>query len=190
MAVCLVAMALGTDAFSLAASLGMAGLKGRLALVLSGLVGLLHIAMPLFGFYLGLIVGRILGKLATVVGASVLTALGFLLVKEAFTERAFSCDLNLPLSRALFCFRGVRQGIGAVCLLAGSVSIDSLAVGFGLGTLQVSLPLAVLLMGLIAGSMTGLGFILGRRVGRWLGEKAEVVGGLVLVVIGLKMLLG
>ncbi|SMC00112.1 Putative Mn2+ efflux pump MntP [Thermanaeromonas toyohensis ToBE] len=179
-AVLLVAMALGTDAFSLAAGLGMAGLKGRSALFLSGLVGLLHVIMPLFGFSLGLMVGRILGRLAAVVGASVLTALGILMLSEVLGEK------RLPGGP----FGGVTQGVGAIFLLAGSVSLDSLTVGFGLGALQVNLSLTVFLMGLIAGTMTGLGFILGRRAGRRLGEKAEVLGGVILVVIGLKMLVG
>ncbi|MCG0277030.1 MAG: manganese efflux pump MntP family protein [Thermanaeromonas sp.] len=182
-------MALGTDAFSLAAGLGMAGLKGRPALFLSGLVGLLHVVMPLIGFYLGLMVGRILGRLASVIGACVLTALGLLLLKEAFSEEP-SASLSGPLARVFSGFWGVTRDLGAICLLAGSVSIDSLAVGFGLGTLQVSLPLAVIIMGFMAAVMTGLGLILGRRAGRYLGDKAKVAGGLVLVVIGLKMLVG
>jgi len=183
-------MALGTDAFSLAAGLGMAGLKGRLALFLSGLVGVLHIVMPLFGFYLGLIVGRILGRLAALIGASVLTALGFLLLREAFVEKPPASCFSRPLSRAFSGLGGVTQGIGAICLLAGSVSIDSLAAGFGLGALQISLPFAVAIMGLIAATMTELGFVLGRQAGHYLGDKAKIVGGLVLVVIGLKMLAG
>lgn len=191
LAVVLVAVALGTDAFSLATGLGMGGLKRGPALFFSGMVGLLHIFMPLAGLYLGFLLGRLLGRLAAVTGALVLAGMGFLMLWESLTEGRRKGSRE---SRASWAQRalpgGVWQGAAAMLLLAGSVSLDALSVGFGLGALQASLPVAVLIMGLVAGSMTAAGFFLGRRAGSRLGDKAEAVGGLILLGIGIKMLLG
>ncbi len=71
--------------------------------------------------------------------------------------------------------------------LAGSVSLDALSVGFSLGTFVSKILLATLIMGFTAGIMTGGGVLLGRRVGTWLGSKAEALGGLILLLIGLRM---
>jgi putative Mn2+ efflux pump MntP len=62
-----------------------------------------------------------------------------------------------------------------------------LSVGFSLGTVESQIGLAVLIIGTVAGIMMGSGLILGRYVGSWLGERAEVIGGVVLVLIGLRM---
>ncbi|HBT47595.1 MAG TPA: manganese efflux pump MntP [Peptococcaceae bacterium] len=188
-AVLLVAIALGTDAFSLATGLGMGGMRRRLAVFFSGAVGLLHIIMPLAGLYLGYFMGRLLGRLAAVVGAVVLAAIGFLMLWEAVARDREPGFWGRRLGKGLL-GKGVIQGVSAVLLLAGSVSLDALSVGFGLGALQANLPLTVLAMGLVAAVMTAAGFFLGRRAGHWLGDKAEIAGGLILVIIGLKMLVG
>ncbi|GFN22984.1 MAG: manganese efflux pump [Thermoanaerobacteraceae bacterium] len=188
-AVLLVAIALGTDAFSLATGLGMGGIRRRLAVFFSGAVGLLHVLMPLAGLYLGFFMGRLLGRLAAIVGAIVLATIGILMLWEALAERRQPGSLGRRLGKSLL-GEGVIQGVSAVLLLAGSVSLDALSVGFGLGALRANLPLTVLAMGLVAAVMTAAGFILGRRAGHWLGDKAEIAGGLILVIIGLKMLVG
>lgn len=78
-------------------------------------------------------------------------------------------------------------GVGPLILAAASVSLDALTVGFGLGTLHANLAVTVITMGVVAGLMTGAGLILGRKVGAWLGEKAQFVGGIVLIAIGISM---
>ncbi|WP_258358849.1 manganese efflux pump MntP family protein [Moorella sulfitireducens] len=186
----LVAMALGTDAFSLATGLAMGGLRGRQAVVFAGTVGILHIIMPLTGLYLGLILGRILGKLAAIIGALVLSGMGGLMLWEAVASPQEGGGLAGQVLRAVPGRRGILSGLTAVLLIAGSVSLDALSVGFGLGAISVNIPLTVLTMGFIAGIMTALGLLAGRRLGAYLGSKAEIVGGLILVGIGLKMLVG
>ena len=81
----------------------------------------------------------------------------------------------------------VVSGLGGMLVMAGSVSLDALTVGFGLGTLQVNLVLTVLIMGAVAGIMTLTGFLLGKKMGPWLGEKAQILGGVILIIIGIEM---
>lgn len=181
-----VAVALGGDAFSLAVGLGMGGARTREILRVSSTVALFHVLMPLAGLFLGSLLGRAVGDVASVVGALVLLLIGLQMLREARSRRA---PAPRPVLKPLAARRPVTRGPLAVAVLAGSVSLDALSVGFGLGALRASLLYTVLVMGAVAGLMTALGFTLGRRVGGWLGQRAQLAGGLILLVIGLRMLL-
>lgn len=187
-----VAVALGTDAFSMAVGVGMTGIRKKQILSISAVVSLFHIFMPLTGLSLGVLLGRAMGRVAAIIGSLVLVFIGFSMLWESLKpERAWLLPAsrkrpgNRPETRIQ-----VVSGFGGLLVLAGSVSLDALSVGFGLGTFRFNLLLTVLIMGGVAGSMTAAGFILGRRLGGWLGEKAQAAGGLILVFIGVKMFLG
>jgi putative Mn2+ efflux pump MntP len=70
-----------------------------------------------------------------------------------------------------------------------ATSIDSLAVGLSFAFLKVNIWLASLTIGGIAFSITAVGFVLGRKAGELLGKRAEAVGGIILILIGLRILL-
>jgi putative Mn2+ efflux pump MntP len=73
-------------------------------------------------------------------------------------------------------------------VLSIATSIDALAVGLSMAFLQVSIWLPSVVIGLVAFAFTVVGLLLGSRVGRMLGRWPEVVGGLVLLGIGAKIL--
>ena len=186
-AVWLVAIALGADAFSLALSIGMVGVRKRKILSLTAAVFLFHILMPLGGIYLGAFLGRVVGRYAALAGALILGGIGLQMLSEGLRRKKGTAPaLKFP---ALPNLPAVVSGALGVALLAGSVSLDALSVGFGLGAWQVNLLYTVMVMGTVAGGMTASGFFLGREVGNWLGQKAQAVGGLVLIGIGLRLLL-
>lgn len=187
-AVGLLALALGMDAFSMAVGLGITGVRRLNAVIVSVVVSLFHILMPLGGWSLGVIAGNAVGRLAGIFGAMVLIFIGSASLLEVFQEnrvtagQGFVTDQGRP---------GWQAGTGflGLLVLAGSVSLDALSVGFGLGTLGVNLLLTLVLFGATAGIMTAGGFFLGRHLGFWLGNKADVAGALILIIIGIKMLL-
>ncbi len=76
-------------------------------------------------------------------------------------------------------------------LLALSVatSIDSLAAGLSYAFLRVDIALAVVTTGLMAFIITFLGHYIGKRVGTLVGKRAEMAGGVILIIIGLRILL-
>ncbi|WP_019851540.1 manganese efflux pump MntP family protein [Desulfitobacterium sp. PCE1] len=185
-------VALGADAFSLALAIGLVGVGKRMTLRLSLLVAIFHVFMPLGGLFLGQTLGMFLGHLARGIGSLVLLWLGGRMIFHVWRPEAE----YIPLSEARPALNrkqlptGVSlSGIGMYAL-AASVSLDALSVGFSLGTVDSRIGLTVLVMGTVAGIMMGSGLVLGRYVGSWLGKRAEVVGGFVLVIIGLRMLLG
>jgi manganese efflux pump family protein len=65
-----------------------------------------------------------------------------------------------------------------------ALSVDNLAVGFALGTFHVSLVLAAIVIGAISVSMSLIGLELGGRIGTRVGERGELLGGLVLIGVG------
>ena len=73
--------------------------------------------------------------------------------------------------------------------LAVATSIDALAVGLTFAFLRISIALASSTIGVIAFIVTILGFLTGEKVGQLFGKRAEIVGGIVLIAIGIRILL-
>jgi putative Mn2+ efflux pump MntP len=69
-----------------------------------------------------------------------------------------------------------------------ATSIDALAVGLSFAFLEVNIAAASLTIGVVAAVITGLAFLLGRKAGKMLGKRAETIGGLVLIGIGVRIL--
>lgn len=74
-------------------------------------------------------------------------------------------------------------------ILAVATSIDALAVGLSFAFLQVNIASASLTIGVTAFVVTIAGMYLGRRVGALVGKRAEIVGGIILIGIGVRILL-
>lgn len=183
-------IALGADAFSLALAIGLTGIGKRMTLRLSTVVAIFHVFMPLTGILIGQALGMVIGQLAKGVGALVLFWLGGRMLYNVWRP----APQSFPLSGARKVLKRTQlpsgislKGMG-VYALAASVSLDALSVGFSLGVVESSIPFTVTVMGIVAGVMMGSGLLLGRFVGAWIGQRAEAVGGVILVVIGIKMM--
>lgn len=185
-----VAIALGADAFSLSLAIGLAGIRKSMMLRLSLVVATFHVVMPLSGMLLGQALGSILGRYATGLGASVLIWLGGRMLYKVYRPTIEYFPFG-EARRALFknhlSANSSLNGFG-IYVLAASVSLDALSVGFSLGVIRADLFITVIIIGVFAGLMTGLGLILGRVLGTRLGDKAELLGGLALLLIGVKLL--
>jgi putative Mn2+ efflux pump MntP len=187
-----VAVALGTDAFSMAIGIGTCRMiRGRKILLMAGVVAIFHVIMPLIGLFLGSLLGRALGDIAAIIGAIVLVLIGLHMIKEGLKGEhgellpggmAQVTDADKCGSRPLV----ITSGWGLIALAAG-VSLDALTVGFGLGTIAVNISLTVITIGLTAGLMTAAGLVFGRHLGEWFGEKAVILGGVILIGIGIHM---
>ncbi|WP_418791137.1 manganese efflux pump MntP family protein [Phosphitispora sp. TUW77] len=170
------ALALSADAFSFSLGLGMAGVNKRQVYLISLTVLIFHIVMPLAGYFAGGFVGSFLGRWAGYVGAAVLIALGLRMVWEGFSENQ---EENFS--------QYILTSIYGIAVLGLTVSIDALSVGFTLGTYQAEVGLAAAIIGLVSGIMAFFGLEFGKKVGEWMGRRALVAGGSVLVLIGIKM---
>jgi putative Mn2+ efflux pump MntP len=75
-------------------------------------------------------------------------------------------------------------------LLALATSIDSLAVGFSLGIVGLTIWYPAIVIGLVTGLLSWIGIILGNRLGKMFGKRMEILGGIILILIGVRILLG
>ncbi|MFV9510394.1 manganese efflux pump MntP family protein [Tepidibacillus sp. LV47] len=170
----MIAVALGMDAFSLGIGIGIQGLTIMQIMKVSTTIGIFHIIMPLIGIGVGHYLSTMIGDVATLLGGSLLVLLGLNMIWSSFSEKeAYS------LSQI--------DGIGLL-LLAFSVSIDALSIGFSLGLFSANIWFAILLFGLVGGVMTAIGLSIGTKIGHWLGEYGEIFGGIILLVFGIKFL--
>jgi putative Mn2+ efflux pump MntP len=74
-------------------------------------------------------------------------------------------------------------------LLSIATSIDAFAIGLTLAMLQVHIFLPVLVIGLVAGGLSLIGLKVGHRLGQSFGKRMEIIGGIILILIGLRVLL-
>ena len=74
-------------------------------------------------------------------------------------------------------------------LLAIATSIDALAVGFSLGLVGITIWYPAVVIGIVTGLLSLLGLRLGNRLGEKFGKRMEIFGGIVLVLIGIRILL-
>ena len=79
--------------------------------------------------------------------------------------------------------------VKSLLLFSVAVSIDSIAVGMSFSLEKVAILLPAMLMGATAFAFTFLGVYLGNKTGHWLGRWSQIVGGVILIGIGLRILL-
>ncbi|OXM86420.1 manganese efflux pump MntP family protein [Paenibacillus rigui] len=174
-AIVIMAVALGLDALSLGIGIGMKGIRKLDVLKLSFVIALFHMVMPLMGMFMGGYVSSLLGGVASKVGGVLLVLLGVHMVYSSLKgEEAPSLD---------------HRTLWGTILFALSVSIDSFSVGVSLGMFSGDILLTVLMFGTVGGVMSIIGLMLGRKVGRWIGEYGEAMGGVILLAFGVHFLL-
>lgn len=183
-----VAVALGADAFSLCLGISMiGGARASVRRWFVAVVTALHIVMPLLGLKLGSWAGDFLGQFASYVGAAVLIYIAWHMSKDVlpFKKRVSFKEARQALQPQ----KGIKiDSPGALMVLALSVSMDALTVGFSLGTMRVPILLSAVVMGITAGLMTALGFASGRVASKAVGDRAQLAGAIILVILAVKML--
>ena len=174
-----IGFALSMDAFAVAVSKGacMNGFRWREALSLALLFGLFQAGMPLIGYLVGSTFQQAIERVDHWIAFGLLAFLGGKMAFEA---------LKKDDSEAPACTRfSLREGL----LLALATSIDALAVGVVFAVAKSPILSAVFLIGCETFAISLAGVALGRRVGQVFKDKAALVGGLVLIGIGVKILL-
>ena len=173
----ILAVALSMDAFAVSIGLGSKHTKEVNALALmSGIYfGLFQALMPMIG-YLG---GRgVLGwveSYAPWVAFILLVLIGGKMIYESFAE-GIEDDIAIITHRVML-------------MLAIATSIDAMAAGFTLTILDVNPFVACTVIGVITFVFSWIGVLVGNKSGTWLESKAELFGGIVLILMGLKVLL-
>jgi len=173
-----ISLALAMDAFAVALAAGavLNPLTRRHLFRLGFHFGLFQALMPIVGWLIGMAVQKWISAYDHWIAFVLLAFVGGKMIREAFDE-----EKDKAVSDP-------TRGLTMV-MLSVATSIDALAVGLSLALLRVSVWLPAAVIGLVAGVLTLLGMMLGRRLGNNWGKRVEVCGGLVLCIIGLKILL-
>ena len=175
----LISVGLAMDAFSVSVckGLSMKQLNRRGAVMTALFFGVFQGVMPLIGYLLG---SRFMEEIEAFdhwVAFVILAIIGGKMIFEALTEKEEDSSEEYRLDyRELF-------------ILAVATSIDALAVGLVFAATDVNLLVSVSVIGLVTFVLSLGGVIIGHRFGSRYEKKAEIAGGVILVLIGLKLLL-
>jgi manganese efflux pump family protein len=178
-----IAVALAMDAFAVAIATGVSlkQVSLRQTFRLSWHFGLFQALMPIIGWALGTSVQSSMEAYAHWVAFVLLALVGTNMLKEAVLADEDEEEAKPK--------KDSTKGMTLV-MLSVATSIDALAVGLSMSMLRVSIMTPAIVIGIVAGMFTVAGLHLGQRVARltWLSTWAEIVGGLVLWLIGLNIL--
>lgn len=173
----LLALALAMDAFAVAVCKGLAQdrVDMRRAVLVGAWFGGFQAGMPLLGWLLG---SRFQGYITAIdhwIAFGLLLLIGGNMVREAFSKEEQPADASLSFV--------------AMLLLAIATSIDALAVGVTFAFLQVNVWVAVTLIGVVTFLLSAAGVKIGNVFGARHKAKAELAGGVMLILLGLHILL-
>lgn len=174
----LIALGLAMDAFAVCLCAGTTGfINGpRPVFRLAFHFGLFQALMPALGWLVGVGVERYISAFDHWVAFGLLAFVGVRMVRSGL-----DVDDDGP------CVDPSRGG--TLVMLAIATSIDAFAVGLSFAVLRVSIVWPVIIIGLVAALMSILGIYLGNRLGQTFGKRMEVIGGLILVIIGIRVVI-
>ncbi|MHB1116479.1 manganese efflux pump MntP [Sideroxydans sp.] len=172
--VIILAIALSMDAFAVSIGLGSKGNTKGLGLKAGLYFGTFQALMPFIGYLGGKGVLGWVEDYAHWIAFGLLALIGGKMIYESLHE-------------------GIEEDIATLThrmmlLLAIATSIDAMAAGFSLTLLEVNAYLACAIIGVTTFALSWIGVRIGEKSGTWLESKAEMFGGVVLILIGVKML--
>lgn len=175
----MIAVGLAMDAFavSVASSISLRRVSRRQVFRFAFHFGLFQAMMPTIGWALG---SSVQGYVYTWDHWIAFLLLGFVGSKAIYEACGKEAEEGAPASDP-------TKGWSLV-LFSVATSIDALAVGFSFAMLDTSIWLPVLVIGVVTAGLTTLGMLFGSRLGARFGKRVEILGGLVLIAIGLKIL--
>ncbi len=184
LSILMIAVGLGMDALSVAVGIGAAArtLTPGAVLRLASSFGFFQFAMPLVGWLAGRTVANHISRYDHWVAFLLLALVGGKMIWESFRHEKGNQGEGLE-NHAPDPTRGMT-----LLVLSVATSIDALAVGLSLAFLKAPIVHAGVVIGVVCFLMTAAGMIFGRKLGELFGKKAELVGGLVLLGIGIKIL--
>lgn len=188
----LVAIGLAADAFAAALTQGvsMRRLNYRAAALIALTFGVFQAVMPVMGFALASQFHTFLAPIDHWIAFGMLFIIGALMVREALSpDEPCGHDVCPPSCDGTAESSEYRLSIKSLILLGIGTSIDAAAVGVSFAVLKVSMLKAALIIGVITAALSFAAVVIGNRVGTKWRTGAELAGGAILIVIGLRILI-
>jgi len=177
-AIVLLSLGLAMDATAVSAARGLAvpAIRARHVLLVAVFFGGFQALMPVVGWLLGARIGPLVEAWDHWIAFVLLTLIGGKMIWEAWAEddqQASTVD---------------RFALRSMFVLAIATSIDALAVGITLPMLDAPFIPSIVTIGVVTALSSIAGLYAGRRFGAVLGKRLDLVGGLVLICLGVKIL--
>ena len=174
----LISVSLAMDCFAVSIAGGATCTKPRIANAIKvGLsFGFFQAMMPLIGWAIGFSFKDLIENVDHWIAFSLLLAIGIKMLYEAFRKSPEKEKADITK-------------IPTLLLLSVATSIDALVIGISLSILGTSILIAILIIGLFAFIFSVSGYYLGHKIGKMIGNKMEVIGGIILIGIGTKILI-
>ncbi len=175
----LIALSMAMDAFAVCLGAGtqVRTSGGRPTFRLAFHFGLFQFLMPVLGWLAGATIERYIATYDHWIAFGLLAYVGGRMIWSAFHPQEESQKKDPSRGWTLV-------------LLSIAVSIDALAVGLSLGIIGVTIWVPAVVIGIVTGLVSWLGLRLGNKLGEKFGKRMEIVGGLILILLGLRILLG
>jgi putative Mn2+ efflux pump MntP len=170
-----IGLAMDATAVSIGKGLGVSRVRVRHALSVGIWFGGFQALMPIIGYLLGLSFTGIVSSIDHWIAFALLAVIGVNMIRETLQGGEENFDNNF--------------GIRSMIVLAIATSIDALVVGVSFAMLGTNIWTAALVIGVVTCILSILGIYGGRYLGKRIGSKAGIVGGLVLIGIGTKILI-
>lgn len=190
------AIGLSMDAFAVALAKGMSLKKNLLknALKIAVFFGGFQAIMPFIGWFAGRYFRDYIGSFDHWIAFILLGAIGGKMIYESFKGEKENCSLDeddianeVSVEEELIEEKGLSNK--NLTLLAIATSIDALAVGVSFAFLNVSILPAISIIGITTFVLCMIAVLIGRKLGCILQKYAEVAGGIILILMGLKILI-
>ena len=173
----LIAVGLAMDAFAVSISGGATIREGRVryALIVGALFGGFQAGMPVLGWLGGVTLASFVGAYGPWIAFLLLALIGGKMIVEAVRGNAESVQFAASMATLL--------------LLAVATSIDALAVGVTFAVLDTPIFWPAVTIGVVTFALSAAGVLIGSSLDRVFGRKVEILGGVILIGIGLRILL-
>lgn len=170
-----IAVGLSMDAFAVSVCKGLSvqKVKPKHYLIVAAYFGGFQALMPLLGYLLGVRFEAMVANVDQWIAFVLLGLIGANMVRES---RAGEEKLDDSFT------------VSTMLLLAVATSIDALAIGVTFAFLGVNIVEAIILIGITTGIISGVGLKIGNVFGSRYKSKAEMAGGIVLILMGIKIL--
>lgn len=171
-----IAIGLAIDCFTVSITLGTIAEKSRKrkALKIGAIFGLFQFAMPLIGWALGLSFIESIKEIDHWIAFLLLSTIGLKMIIDS--AKAESQELK-TINDAL------------IISLAFATSIDALAIGLSFAALNVSIIMPAIVIGIVTFVLSFFGMLIGRKLKNFQGQRIEIIGGIILFLIGIKILI-
>lgn len=175
-----IAVALAMDAFAVSVASGTNKFThhGRPVFRISFHFGLFQFLMPVFGWYIGSGLVNLISSFDHWLAFGLLSFIGIKMISESFQQESATGRPRSDPSKGM-----------NLLMLSIATSIDALAVGLSLAFLNINIWYPAAIIGIITAALSVIGITIGKSLGVKFGKKMEIAGGIILILIGLRILI-